>query len=620
MNLIKLFLFLIFIPNIALPTNLLERDLGLEDSKYLRAEINKFFLDGNSISSQKLNSLREKIEKYKKEEIENMILNLQTEGLSLEVSRKKVLKDKKIKIFNFLLFKLENPHPSDYKDILRLYYGLIEKSTDAPILSGLKIVTSLMFKGHGVPIKELKRKRPSNLVNIHENRYYTKAELTDLVKKGADLSLIDPPDSTFWKRPKNISSIDPRLKLEINNEVPKIFYFKKTYKRNTNPKLGVFEKLPSGKKKGWKLKFGREMNTEIVASRMMSLLGYYTDEYYFVKDAKVYFENKVEYEQMIVDWIGNFNDGTDFLPGNYIKETGEDENGFYAIFLQGLLEARPKDEIRVGMFHVTEMANWEKREVRAQLLYQSFIGNIDFKPSSNNKVKIIKKGKDKANWEIRELVHDLGWAFGNQFSPNTPNKFKWSFIKKGLTKLKIKYRNNHFIDKLKNPFQQVSYSDMKWLARYLGQMTVGQLDQIIKISGWPNAVAVLMKEKITMRRNEIVRAFDLEGLVIDGQTIELWPEVNPKTFSHGKFIKKGKLIKGYKPEGAAIDYNSSEFIPIQVLDVAKDLIGPILEATKEIPFYRMASFPQEVSGFGFEKIVLRSFAPGNEQAISYRSN
>jgi hypothetical protein len=89
-NFIKIFLFLFILPTIAISANLKEGELGIEDSKYLRSEINKFFYDGNSISSQKLSKLQEKIERYKKEEINNMIENLQTEGLTLAKLQNKV--------------------------------------------------------------------------------------------------------------------------------------------------------------------------------------------------------------------------------------------------------------------------------------------------------------------------------------------------------------------------------------------------------------------------------------------------------------------------------------------------------------------------------------------------
>ena len=606
----KFILFFCLLTTSIFAANINESDLGLENSDYLRNQIKEYFYGENGFSNSKIENFKKQNIQDREEEIKLIIDNLITrENLTSEEATKKALEDKKILSINYILailnllpeFKDPKKVETELKNVLAVYLALKRHAVDSTFVHGVKSLISMVFMGHDIPIKDTKRDLPSNLVDPQRKEFFTKDELIGLLENGEDLSLLDPADSHFWKRPENISLKNPVKKFE--GTFPNEFKFNETLTREGNPKIEVTEKISTGKKIKWRMKFGREINNEGFVSRLIGLLGYHSDEYFYVRDPKIYFKNKKEYEEMLLAWIGYYNSGLDTKPSRFIKTTGEDEKGFYVIFHEALLESRPKSELRVGDFHVTEMGNWERREIRALLLLMAFVNNVDFKPSRNNRVKLINNGEDPTKWEIQELVHDLGFGFGGQLVSSTANEYSWSFLERGITKLKIRYKNNQFVPSDRNPFKQTTYSDLKWMARYFVQITREQLEQIAQASGWPISVARLNLEKMIRRRNEIVRSFELEGQIINGHEINIWPEVDPKTFSFGEDIRNGKLIKGYNPSGFTIDYVSSAFEPDQIVGVAKPLVGLILNATSNIPYYRMASFPQEISGFTFQKIL-----------------
>jgi hypothetical protein len=100
-----------------------------------------------------------------------------------------------------------------------------------------------------------------------------------------------------------------------------------------------------------------------------------------------------------------------------------------------------------------------------------------------------------------------------------------------------------------------------------------------------------------------MKSLDFEGKILNGRVIELWPEVDPKKFSWGKWIKEGKLLKEYREDGYPIDYLKIDYEPEQLVYLGKELIGPVFKALDNIPYYKMISFPQENLGFTVSEVI-----------------
>jgi len=60
------------------------------------------------------------------------------------------------------------------------------------------------------------------------------------------------------------------------------------------------------------------------------------------------------------------------------------------------------------------------------MLLQGFIGSGDIKEAHNNKIKLIKNGDD---YDVEELIHDIGKILGTPLQGLQANKFPYSWVK-----------------------------------------------------------------------------------------------------------------------------------------------------------------------------------------------
>lgn len=608
-SLINVFIFFLLTLSVSNASVLTARDLGLAQSDHLQKEIFEKFYNNGEIDRSKIEGFKNQIIKAKELFVKNRLASVR-DGQSLVKAEKKARKQKKYIAYDTIISRIE-ALDSEYltfekenslRDILAIHYATKTKSYSGTIKEFIKMGVSLFFQKYHVPISDLKRPLPSNLVNTREKKYYTKSELKRLIKEGVDLSLIDPPNNHFWNRQENISEIDPITGFEKEGKIPTVLTFDKIKDSGTQPKFKAHEHFKDGSKLKWKVKIGRESQPEYVGAKLMKLLGYHFDESYVVEDLKVYFKSKKQFDKFIKKWVDRYFDFYT-MPFNYIKEKGQDENGYFAVFYEALLEPRPKDTVRLGNLHLEEMGAYDRREIRAQLLLHALIGNVDYRSSRNSLIKLVKNQNTPKGYEMQELVQDLGYSFGFVW-PNEPNEFGWSFLKKKGKKINIQYSNVEFFKSKKNPLLNTSYSDLKWLARYFVQITRDQLKVILKHSKWPYPVQKLILEKLTTRRNEVVKAFDFDGEVIDGKKISIWPEVNPKKFSDGEFIKDGALIKDYKPINKPYAYTDLFKVPSDLLGMGQSLMAMLYNITEEIPYHEMIKHPLEVSGFETTKFFV----------------
>lgn len=580
---------------------------SVEKSSGLQSALTTHFFDNGGLSLEKIGQFKAKISQLKKEETRNIHLLDKNKSLE-EIEKEGKLVGIKFINENLRLLLVEKDFSKQQKiakKVLKIYFGLMRYSRPAELIQVGTMISETVFKMPRVPLKDEKRELSSNLLNVKENRYFEKVELKALISRGLDISKLDPADSPYWKRPKDIANKDPRSSAEVFGK-RKEFYFSKVKTTNTNPKINVFYKNQSGRKITVKIKFGKEINSAYVASRIAELIGFYADPSYYMDNIKIYFENEDAYKKMIKDWIGYFNVSDAYLPFKYVKKTGVDEKGFYAIFKEGIVQPKNKKMIKVGPMPSSKIGNWQRRELRGQLLFEAFINNADYKMAENSKTVLIEnKKKPISDWEIVEANHDLGYSFGGLFFNNAPNYYKWSFIKKGLLNVKFTdFKRFHYLPRKKSPFHQVSYSDLKWMAHYMVQITQRQFKTIIKNSGWPKVVGDLYFQKFVKRRNEIVRVFNLENEVIKGRRISLWDEVRPRRYNVGKVVRRGKLTKHFKNDNYTVVYNPSFFNDQgHILKIQEILVENLSSILGEIPFYKMFSFEGNRRFFDFKGII-----------------
>ena len=298
-SLINVFIIFLLTLSVSNASVLTAGDLGLAESEHLQKEIFEKFYSNNHIDQSKIEKFKHQIIKAKELFVKNRLASVR-DGQSLVKAEKKAKKQNKYIAYNTIISRIEAldsqyltfEKENSLRDSLASYDATKIKSYSGTIKEFIKMGVSLFFQKYHVPISDLKRPLPSNLVNTGEKKYYTKSDLKGLIQDGVDLSLIDPPNNHFWKKPHRISTIDPITAFEKEGRIPKVLTFDEIKDSGTQPKFKAYEHFSDGSKLKWKVKIGRESQPEYVGAQLMKLLGYHFDESYVVEYLKVYFKSK----------------------------------------------------------------------------------------------------------------------------------------------------------------------------------------------------------------------------------------------------------------------------------------------------------------------------------------
>jgi hypothetical protein len=467
-------------------------------------------------------------------------------GNSEKKAKKKIKKKSDIQAYKILLDYIEQlkrqEDPIKFHllalNILRLDYALKIEARRLPSIEMIKKIP-LSLKGKKIPIRCAPRGEAANLVNPGTGLFYSQDELREIKRQGGDISKLNPPsDSTFWTD-HAISRIDVK-NYYLTGQAPlhkgnKIFfpdkkaYFDEVRKTQSKPKLDLFIRH-NGKKLEFKLKIGAEVHSEITSVALYTALGYSTDISKYVRDFKVVL-GKVTHYEFHREWKSYY---TSYDPDKYIKEKGKDEEGYYIIFYEGVLESKPPGLIRVGPWALGQNGNAGLREVRALLLFNMWISNLDLKEQENNKL-ILRKFGDK--YKFFHIQHDMGFTFGKTYMER-PGSFQWKLVKK-VTDHHIYMNYNCLIDN--SLFDYMTYADARWMTRLIARLSRRQISDAVALGGWPESLQQLLVEKLIARRNQLVKVFGLVGeKTPEGDTIDYLTFDRFLTTPDG-VVKEGKL-------------------------------------------------------------------------------
>jgi hypothetical protein len=392
--------------------------------------------------------------------------------------------------------------------VLRLDYAL---KIEARKLASVELIEKIpfSFKGKKIPLHRAPAGEASNLVNPETGLFYSQEELKEFKRRGGDVSVLNPPaDATFWTD-HAVSRIDVReyyMKGQdpLHEGIDIVFprekaYFDKVRKTQSKPKLDLFF-FHNRQRLEIKLKVGAEVYSETTCAALITALGYSADITRYVKDFKVVLGD-VTPHRFKLEWKSYYG-GYD--PDKYIKDEGRDNEGYYIVFYEGVMEAKPDGLLRVGPWAYGKNGNGGLREVRALLLFNMWVSNLDIKESENNKL-ILKRVGDE--YRFFHIQHDLGFSFGKTYMER-PGAFKWNLVKK-VTGSSIHMNYNALVDN--TLFDNISYADARWMARLIARLTRRQISDAVALGGWPASMGRLLVEKLIARRNELVKVFGLDG-------------------------------------------------------------------------------------------------------------
>lgn len=429
--------------------------------------------------------------------------------------------------------------------VLELDYALKVEGKKLFSLLVLEKVVAIL-KERRIPIHSAPGGEASNLVNPETGRFYNQEELRKFKRRGVDISRLNPPsDSTFWTD-HAISRIDIKTHYQTGRDalhkgLEIIFpgekaYFQKVRKSQANPNIDLF--FPhQGQALQFRLKIGSEVHSEITCASLYAALGFSADSCKYVRDFKVVLGD-VPHHVFRREWESYY---SGYNLDKYVKQQGKDSEGYYIVFYEGVLKARPGQLIRVGPWAYSKNGNEGRREVRGSLIFHMWVANFDLKEAEKNKLMLRKVGDQYKCFHIQQ---DMGFAFGRTYTER-PGSFKWKLVRKKTRNYISMYYRCFQENSL---FKHVSYADARWMVRLIARLTRKQITDAVALGGWPESIQKLLVEKLISRRNQLVKAFKLVGeKTTGGGFIDLLP-FNPYISTPDGVVKNGKF-KVYEFEG-----------------------------------------------------------------------
>jgi hypothetical protein len=464
-------------------------------SPKFQKEINETFFSDRApfsgVSQNKTAAFRANILQRRKEVFENLVGQI---VFDKEKSRKeaeeKASTHKLVRAYDLVIqyvdaMTLTN---GDTKEAYRLAARAMELST-ALMFNGEELGVQLaveyvdwFFKSWKVAKSSPLEAEASNLKHPENGNYL---DPQDLVK--FDISLLDPPtESTFWKKPADISKIKVADqyyggKSQLQKDFPVVFPATSTLiyddvrETQTKPKFDVYGVGPDGKKREYKLKIAAEMHSDPTVSSLLTALGYSTDVTKYVRDIKVVLPEGTTVSDVRSKWQGYFSADNlanlfdNYRPETYITGQGFTEDGReYFTLSEGVLEAKPKNHLRIGGWEYEENGYLGNRETRGLFIFDLWVNNGDWDAENN---KLVMKREEDGSYSMHHIQHDMGHSMG-MILREKPEAFTWNMIRKNTSKeIEFEYQTYR-----KNGlFGKVTFSDAKWMVRNMSQLTRSQM-------------------------------------------------------------------------------------------------------------------------------------------------
>lgn len=542
------FLSLIFLLTLSLQVLAVETVHNIGKPIELVQEINELFVDTNGeFSEEKISNYKTNILSRYNEVVRNM-QNYKSlhEGESRADIREDISEEDILTAYNLIQTKLnEIKLQRSLEDKYQLAYEVLELEwatrlygQDDKIVKIFKAVRELI-KQQKVYKYKVNSGEAYNLFNPDTKTYYTQDELHQLKENGFDISKLDPSaKSHFWENRK-IEDIDVKddadlgtsLYDQVSLDFPNEAVFKSMIQTQTKPKFRLKAKVYNPytgeyEKRNMKLKVASELQSEVTAGFLARVLGYHGDASKYVRDFVIKLDKDTTLAELKRDWAEYFKT---YTFEDYVKEVYVDGEGITCIkIVDGILEAKPSELIRVGPWAHGKHGHNNMRETRALYIFNAWINNLDVKEQDNN--KLILKKDNEGQLKIYQFQHDIGFSFGNKLNAK-PQDYKWKIIKK-ITPNKIVLDYPH--GTYNTGFEEVTWADARWIIRKIAKITRKQYEDIIEMSGWPEEVGLLLVEKLISRRNDLVSAFELDD------EIELMP-FNRRVDSENGILENGWL-------------------------------------------------------------------------------
>jgi len=361
----------------------------------------------------------------------------------------------------------------------------------------------------------------------------------------ADLSRRDPVPSSFWARPKDISSSDLSIGFGRKAMTPiegKLCHYRAA--KETSGMNPGYEVDCDGVR--IKLKFG-EMSSEPVVTRMFWALGFNADPTDYAPAVKVAYDRRIftEFNErkavrtvFTVFWVipvyamnlqpykDPFNyvakavlrDGSSWS-GAELKQRLMDGTNFltkveaqidYIVTTPANVQVKDPQIKSIGPWDYGQLDHADRREVRGAGLLAAWVGFYDTR-FDNTKLRRVGSKKHP---RLLHYFSDLGGGLGAttgliSWHGENVNAFPWTFteapLDQGPGKLARPLRIFGYTPVVKTAaFAAMTIDDARWMARLIGQLRVEQIAAALAASGYDGATARLYEQKLVSRRNRMM--------------------------------------------------------------------------------------------------------------------
>jgi hypothetical protein len=384
--------------------------------------------------------------------------------------------------------------------------------------------------------------------------YLSHQEIIQLENCGFDTSKLNPSSGPLWRKMTDQRRKEARdLHLEwFPSTTDKIYLKHLKYSSAGSPKMKAYfyrdpldsQKQGKRKKINLKIKFGLETHTEITTSVMGRMLGLTQDPVIHRPVVRLYLDG-ITFSGFKAQWKRKYN-RVDRGFVTYVKSHGFDQDGNEWVDLRDVqLSVKDPNMHRLSVYHPDGWDLPNRREHRAMMLWYGWMGIIDTK-AGNHKV-MLRKGEGGVLEPVYSL-QDVGYSLQASIDIRRPLHVMHSIGSLGVNTYLpsfLTWSDDHvhvwwselMMDKQR--FSTTNYSDLKWMARKIAQISYDDILYAINVANYPDPVADLYRHKIVNRRNEIVKAFGLQ------EEHPLYQAMTPdqlKKYSPNKYVKKGKVV------------------------------------------------------------------------------
>ncbi len=576
------------------------------DSRFYVA-VRTTFMEQGEFSLSKIARYRKKVE-LRREQLLLALENYQNKYLqqSIFANRLRELYIAEISILDVLInysYELEANRSNNQIDIARkileIDHATKKSSVSINLLASFKRprAKNISF------VVSMDNDHLSEAFNLIKNSssVYEQQELNAKKDFGEDLSLLNPSNGLLWQE-KLITEQNVFKNYDKNAEAFKdidLMFAKraglyKGVKHFYGRTFLNFETHIKQENQQFKLYLGEEIHRDLTGSALASVLGYNTIPKEIVKNFTLYLPKELSAKRFIQKW--NRVDGKKDI-NNYIKEIGTTEdNKSFIVFHEALIEKTFPELKELGPWRIKSLGHNDRREIRALALFNLWIGH----KQSLQEGKLLLMKRSDSEQGLHAFYMDFSQAFEG-LGASHPKRFDLLMLRaqnNSTVTFKSSYTDFH------QQLDEISYADVKWMARRINEISNEQIRRAISLGEWPDKLAYRLYKNLIARKQQLSSAFNL-----------LSPSTNEQPLSKEKFMKQRLMRTLAKPKKLGAISNEENTDIRDILKPIYSKLGSlILKASLKLTS-AFSSIQVDTSTLGIDSVFLAEVEVSTDRQI-----